>query len=278
MEPTKSELWARTLSTNLKNSFDSLGLIKHKLTSGEAREHQVLDVLKYILPKKFSLHKNVVIINSDDQETIKFDGAFIDDSNWPMLFASNHLIISPIESVKIVFEIKSHLGNTEIKKLYKEAINIGYLSDKQQFPQVAGFAYQCKNIKLAYFDFANNFLSSDHFPALIAILNVGILCPMRHHPLIPEVPGKSYRPVLLETGPDTLLIFIYLLTERISNSSIAHIIRSYSSIYESVPFFCFDDYFLEAMRSDPGKLRNTFKGNLDMDIRSTYSQAIAKFF
>ena len=280
MQPTKSQHWARTISKNLKNSFDSLALIEHKLTSGEAREYQILDILKYILPKRFALEKNVVIVNSKGDETIKFDGAIIDDNNWPMLFASAHLIISPIESVKIVFEIKSNLGKTEIDKLYQEAVNIGTLSGASaiQRPMVVGFAYRCANIKLSYFDFAHSFLNLGHFPAMVAILNVGIFCFLQSDGVISKAPDKSCKPILLQTGQDTLLVFIYLLTDHISDDLVANVTRQYSRhLYDSMEHFSFGDFFLEAIKGNPDELRNAFKGELDDDISETYKQAVAKF-
>ena len=280
MEPTKSQIWSRTISNNLKNSFDSLAQIEHKLTSGEAREYQILDILKYILPKRYALEKNVVIINSKGDETIKFDGAIIDDNNWPMLFANAHLIISPIESVKIVFEVKSNLGKTEIDKLYSEAINLGTPSGSGagQYPKVAGFAYQCANIKLSYFDFAYNFINSSNYPALVAILNVGIFCFLQADGVISKAPDKSCKPILLQTGQDTLLVFIYLLTDHISDELVANVTRRYSRhLYESMQYFCFENSFLDAIKGNPNELRNAFKGDLDNDINETYKQVVAKF-
>lgn len=280
MEPTKSQIWARTISDNLKNSFDSLAQIGHRLTSGEAREYQILDILKYMLPKRYTLEKNVVIINSQGDETIKFDGAIIDDSNWPMLYANAHLIISPIESVKIVFEVKSNLGKTEIDRLYEEAVNVVTLSGGSagQYPKLAGFAYHCSNIKLSYFDFALNFINSNHGPALIAILNVGIFCFLQPDGVISKAPDKSCKPILLQTGQDTLLVFIYLLTDHISDELVANVTRRYSRhFYESMQYFCFGDFFLDAIKGNPNELRNAFKGDIDNDINETYKQVVARF-
>ena len=277
MATTKSQEWARNLSKRLENSYDSSALIEHKVTSGNNRETQILDILRVILPKKYPLLNNVVIINSQDNETIKFDGAIVDDQNWPRLFADENLIVAPIESIKIVFEIKSNFGKTEVDKIYQEAQNLSgkARAKKENQPKVVGFCYKCSNIKLAYFDFVSNYLnpSNDH-PSLICILNVGILCFLQKDGSISKAPNSEYLPILLETNEDSLLVFMYLLTEYLCEGQIASTIRRYSShIYKEMPYFGFEDFFINELKSNPGKLRDFFKGDLDADIRNSYQLA-----
>jgi len=273
MKPTKSQIWARNLSKNLVSSYESSAEIEHKGASGDMREHQIIDVLKYLLPQKYAIEKNVLIINADGKETIKFDGAIIDYDNWPKLLATEHERILPIESVKIAFEIKSNLGLTEMSKIYQEAHNLVQLTSQSvEFStKVVGFSYTCANIKLAFYNFVIGFIKENDLPLLIAVLNVGIMCFHDADGNVSKSPNKSCTPVLLQTKEDTLLVFIYLLTEQFSSPEIGAAIRRYSDqFYSSMEYFKFDDLFVALMKSKPDELRELFKGKLDVNIDDTY--------
>lgn len=279
MKTTKSQEWARNISKGLQSSYDSLALIEHKVTSGSGREKQIFDILKYLLPKRFALETNVVIINSEGTETKKFDGAIIDSNNWPMLFADGNLVVSPIESIKIAFEVKSNLVTAELVKIFEEAENIRAASSQsaELSPKVAGFAYRCSNIKLIYYDFVVNFLKNSNYPSFICILNVGILCFLKGDSTIAKTPDTSCTPVFLETGEDSLLAFTYFLTEHLAEGHVVDTTRRYSKhIYENMPFFCFDESFIKLMkvRSD---YRKHFEGKPDTSLKDTYEIVKALF-
>ncbi|WP_295672745.1 hypothetical protein, partial [uncultured Mucilaginibacter sp.] len=185
----------------------------------------------------------------------------------------DHVIVSPIESVKIAFEVKSNLGSTEIAKIYKEAQNLKDSSNLPDSlcPKVVGFSYTCANIKLTYYDFVNSFLSNSHYPTMVAILNIGILAFIDEHNSFSKTPDKSCTPVLLETGEDTLLVFTYLLTEFISESHVASAIRKYSNqFFTSMSYFAFEKTFLDAMKKMSAKMRVHFEGQLEIGINDTY--------
>jgi len=277
---TKAQQWARNLSKNLENSYDSSALIEHKVTSGNSRETQVLDILQIMLPQYFSLKKNVVIMDSTDTQTIKFDGAFVDIQNWQRLYAEEGMIVSPIESVKMVFEIKSDLGKSELDKIFEEAKNINSTIKIGAYenPKVIGFSYKCANPKLSYFDFVNNFLASSYnSPYAICILNVGMLCFIDKEEKIVSAINEQAKAVFISAKEDSLLLFMYFLTELLSHEQIATTMRQYSKhLYEDLKYFGFEDEFIGKMKSgNSDNLRDRFKGNLDKSIEEVYEKVKA---
>jgi hypothetical protein len=277
MTITKSQLWARNLSKRLENSYEGSALVSHNVTSGSSRENQVLDILAIILPQKFPVVKNVVIVNSSDTETIKFDGAIVDIQNWARLFSQDELIVSPIESVKAVFEIKSNLRKTEIDKIFKEAKNINETSKLSipQKPKTIAFAYKCANANLAYFDFVKNFINSpSDSPFVICILNIGILCFIGVNNEIINTPNSETKPIFIQAKEDSLLIFTYLITEFLVEDKIASALRQYSKhLYKDLSFFCFEDSFINKMKINSLNLRKYFKRNADKNIEEIYELA-----
>jgi len=80
---SKAQQWFRELSLNLESSFRSLNIIEHNVTKGEGRENQILDVLERLLPTRVILRSNVVIVDSEDRESPKFDGALFIKPSGP---------------------------------------------------------------------------------------------------------------------------------------------------------------------------------------------------
>lgn len=276
MKTTKSQEWLRNYSTQLTLSYNSSALIGHKLTSGNNRENQILDALKIILPEKFSLFKNVLIVDSEDRETIKYDGAIVDTQNWPKLYPANDLIVAPIESVKVVFEVKSNLGKTEIDKIYKEVRDIkeSKVSSKD-LPKIAAFSYTCANYKLAFYDFVDCFLKNpNNLPVVVCILNVGLFCFLNEDNRLDINPSDKSVPVFLHAENDSLLIFTYILTELISDVEITTVIRKYSNhLYQELSFFKFENVFLDKMKTDRSA-RFCFEGNKDKTLEEVYLIAV----
>lgn len=273
MKVTKSQQWLRNQSKLLKISYDSSSLIKHNVTKGDSREHQILDILKIILPQNFPVISNVVIIDSNDNETIKFDGTIIDALNWPRLYSQDKLVVAPIESIKLAFEVKSNLGKTEIKKIYKEAKNINTISKSNSLeaPKVIGFSYTCSNYKLTYYDFVESFLATpNHTPFIVCILNIGLFCFLNKDNNISFNVDEERTPVFISAKNDSLLVFTYILTEYLSDKKISATIRKYSkNVFENLDFFCFEKDFLEKMKIDKN-LRKHFEGNLKKTIEEVY--------
>lgn len=275
MTITKAQKWLREYSKLLEISYSMSSEIEHKGASGDIREHQVLDTLEIILPKSFPLIKNVVIIDSNDTESIKFDGAIVDTYNWPRLYAPGNLIVTPIESVKLVFEIKSNLGKTEMDKIYKEAENINSLSKTNSLhaPKVFGFSYTCANHKLTFYDFAESFLKNPtHTPAVICALNIGLFCFLNKHNNVSFDVNEERIPAFIPADNDSLLVFNYLLTEYLSDEKVASAIRKYSKhILSNLSFFYFEKSFLDRMsKIKDDSLRKHFEGNLTKTLEEVY--------
>jgi hypothetical protein len=277
MGTTKSQEWLRILSKHLELSYQSSALIKHKVTSGNSRESQILDVLKIILPQNYPLINNVIIIDSNDRETIKYDGAIVDTQNWPKLYSEDELVVAPIESVKVAFEIKSNLGKTEIDKIYKEAKDIkeNSKSNDKELPKIAAFSYTCANHKLAYYDFVESFLKTpNESPFVICILNVGLFCFLNSDKNFETNLNEKSVPVFIDAQSDSLLVFIYMLTDLFADEKISTAIRKYSKhLYNDLTFFTFENSFLTKMKISTNRpiLRPCFEKNLDKSLEDIYA-------
>jgi hypothetical protein len=190
------------------------------------------------------------------------------------------LIVSPIESIKTVFEIKSTLGKTELDKIFEEVKNINETAKIgiQENPKVVGFSYKCLNSKLAYFDFVSKFITSPlNTPYVICILNVGILCFIDKASKIIATTSNNIFPILIPAKEDALLLFIYLLMQLLVDEQTATTLRQYSKhIYEDLGYFRFEDSFIDKIKgNNPDILRDCFKGNLEKSIEEAYEEAKA---
>src|SRR4051812_4597432 len=95
---SKAQQWLRHYSENLASSYRSSALIEHRVTKGESRETQILDVLSVLLPKRTAVEANVVIVDSRDVESPKFDGVLLDRLFWPRLLEQDDTAVVMIES------------------------------------------------------------------------------------------------------------------------------------------------------------------------------------
>jgi hypothetical protein len=278
MAPSKSQIWARNYSRILSISYESSSQIEHNVTKGDSREHQILDTLRNLLPKKYLFENNVVINNSEGFETKKFDGVIYDGDNWPMLLNDNSIVVCPVESVKLVFEIKSDLNSSELEKIFNEAGNLITASKVSGCkPQIAAFAYKCTSLKLMFYDFVTRSLTGEGYPSLICILNVGIFCYLDAEGAISKSPDENCIPIFLRTGDDSLLLFTYLLTEHITELHITSVIKKYSSqLFGNIDYFTFDKSFLKRLEAGEN-YRKKFEGNYEVDIQEVYDNIIKEF-
>lgn len=119
--PTTIQEWFRDYSDRLSSSFRSSGRFRHAVTKGQSREHQILDILSNVLPTKVSVDPNVVIVDSTDHQSPKFDGALVNSHLWPRLFVDGSTSAVMIESVLAALETKSSLGLKELKDVFEKA-------------------------------------------------------------------------------------------------------------------------------------------------------------
>src|SRR5258707_11492035 len=90
---TNIQGWFRDYSRLLAVSFSASARIRHNVTKGESREHQILDALAKLLPTRVSVETNVVIVDGLDAQSPKFDGVLADRTFWPRIFAIDNTTI-----------------------------------------------------------------------------------------------------------------------------------------------------------------------------------------
>lgn len=218
--PTNTQGWLRDYSDALAISFRASGRIKHTVTKGESREHQILDTLSKLLPTKAYVEPNVVIVDSTDVQSPKFDGGLIDRTLWPRIFADGNTTGVMIESVLAAIEIKSSLEKPELEDIFKKSAKLRAMRSGQRKPLITAFAYECPNPNLSFFDFATAFhRSPEGSPSSVCILNEQLFALARAvgQRLVPEdEPNDAALPVLYTPGDDTLLVYVHFLSQWIT--------------------------------------------------------------
>lgn len=281
----KVEQWFRLYSENLANSYRATALLEHRLTKGEAREHQVLDLIRRLLPKRIELETGVVISDSNDAESPKFDAVLTDRLFWPRLFEQHGTAVVMIESVLAAIEIKSTLNAAEMQDIFTKAMRLREMRCAGAGtgpcpPRVCAFAYSCENLSLAFFDFACAYMRSPAMSATtICVLNGGVmfLCRRDGGTVVPaDVPSPGLIPALAIIGADALLMFTYILSNWASlGSGAAEIYRTYGRhVLSSAIVTHFDDDYLAAISQDVASCeiaREAFLRSSDVPLAELYS-------
>jgi hypothetical protein len=286
-QETTVQSWFRNYSRRLKLSFESSALVEHSTTKGSSRELQILDALEELLPTRFCVERGLVIVDSGGAQAPSFDGALVDRASWPSLFAGPGVRVAMIESVLAALEVKSRLDSDDLKDILEKAAKLRAMRRKSDGnasgpPFVMGFAYECANLNLSFFDFAVGFVSARELsPSLVCALNVG-LCGLgkpiggRTVP-VPE-PSAGSVPVLYRAGEDSLLVYLYFLSEWAGmEPNAARQFRLYSEeLFSRMECFSFDSDFLQllgAREECREQARQSFVGRPSQDIEELYRQA-----
>jgi len=285
--PSKTQQWFRNYAQMLMTSYKSSALIEHKVTKGESRELQILDVLEGLLPTRISVKHNVVIMDSQDAQSPKFDGVLLDRSLWPLLLQDSDTVVAMLESVLAAIEVKSSLVTSELKDIFSKAQKLRSMKCISTGcsispPLVTAFAYDCPNSKLAFFDFAiHSQKSPDFTPSLICILNQALLgLAQRDGTMVLPIdqPRVGHIPVMFQTHEDTLLIYIYFLSRwaAMETKAVDTFLKYSDAVFSSLMAFHFDADFLCRVVSDPSafkKARACFEGAPDKSIKEAYAIA-----
>lgn len=97
----------------------------HCVTTGSFREEMWFKFFRSIIPKKFSLERGVIIIDSDGNVSKEIDIAVFDEQYTPYVFQYNNLKFIPIEALAVAIECKStSLNSSKIKKWCKSLNNL----------------------------------------------------------------------------------------------------------------------------------------------------------
>jgi hypothetical protein len=88
----------------------------HEGTTGSNREDFWMNLFRDIIPQKFAMEKNVIIIDSKGNRSNEVDIAVIDNQYTPYVFKYGNLKFIPIEAVAIAIECKSTSWNAGLLK------------------------------------------------------------------------------------------------------------------------------------------------------------------
>lgn len=257
----KAQHWLRMYAQRLATSYNGAALLEHRVTKGETREGQILDVLKQLLPQRTSVESGVVIVDSQDVESPKFDGVLVDRLYWPRLWEDAHTGVAMIESVIAALEIKSNLNASEIGDIVRKTSQLGkmFCAGPGQMgcpPPVCAFAYTCDNFTLAFFDFASAYAVAPQSSAtMICSLNDGVLylCRREADALVPaDGSSKGLVPAAAYLAEDSLLALVYTLSSwaALRERSI-DAYRAYNSqVFSATKLVYFDDDYLTAIAQD----------------------------
>jgi len=284
---SKTQQWFYSLSQGLLASFRGSAAIEHRVTKGESREGQILDVLQGLLPTRLVLKSKVAIIDSADTESPSFDAVLFDRSFSPLLFVQNRTSVAMIESVVAAIEIKSNLGTGDLEDVFAKARKLTQMKRVAMgvappAPRVTAFAYECPNLNLSFYDFSVKFKAAPlESPNLICVLGKGLFttADSEVRPLSPvDVPEAGQSPILFGTGMDSLFLYLYFLSRWMAaRTGMADILRKYGgTLFANPEAFYFDQDFLTTVLSDNRArdlARTAFEGSGASDIRLPYQKA-----
>jgi hypothetical protein len=279
--------WFRNYGRSLAASYRSSSRLEHRPTKGESREHQLLDLLRALLPQRRAVETNAIIVDSRGRQTQKFDGVLVDRGSWPMLLADGRVVVAPLESVTLALEIKSKLNVAELEDIFAKSRSLRELvaesdSHERLRAKTAAFAYTCTNANLAFLDFAVRVRQNGfHAPSALCILELALFAFARERSgmnLLTEEWSADSVPVFVGCKEDALLLFFYLLSYWVIEdpgrmSDVARYIRA---AFDGVNVFHFDGDFLDAIAATPALLnqaREIFKRRQDDPIAVLYTEA-----
>jgi len=283
---SSAQEWLRHHAELLSVSFRASGLIKHNVTKGQSREHQVLDTLEKLLPTSVAIERSAIIVDSRDLQTSKFDGALVDRNNWPRLFSDDSSTAVVMESVVVALETKSELNATEMNDIFTKAASLREMvrtaPPPGRQPRAVGFTYTCPNIGLSFFDF--NMRYKEHgfdSPSAICALGQGVFTFAtsvgEHLAITDEIDNRSLA-VYFAAGQDSLLLLLYLLSRWASSSSInIGLFRRYlDTAFQEASVFYFDSDFVDRTYEDSKAreaARRCFKRQAGRPIQELYNEA-----
>lgn len=102
---------------------------KHNTITGSAREQMWMEFFESIIPKKYTLARNVLIIDSNENVSNEVDIAVFDEQYTPYVFQHKDMKYIPIEAVSVVIQCKSKTMDS--KQLIEWAKNIDKLEPKR---------------------------------------------------------------------------------------------------------------------------------------------------
>jgi hypothetical protein len=279
--------WFRALGQRVASSFGGSAPLRHNVTKGRSREAQVVDILRQTLPTRVEVAMDATITSVDGVQAPSFDGVLLDRTMWPRLYHDAAGEVAMVESVVAALEVKSVLNADEIADIFRKSAALRALprDPRTLHPgptPVAAFAYTCPNPWLSFFDAVVTFTSSPAAaPSAIAILNVGVMSllkPVEGVRLSVDQPEVGCEMVFMQTGEDTLLFLVYLLSRWVLlGSPMDQVFRAYSAnVFGKLEAMSFDADFLAMVVGDVKHhevARNCFVGAAADPFAAVYAKA-----
>jgi len=125
------------LSQKLRADFEFLSSqLSHSLSTGEAREFVLKELLRQYLPARLGVEKGIVISSVENEPPSKqIDIIIYDKLNIPILYNAGNLRIFPIEGVYAVIEVKSNLNSKTLKDAIENIRSVKKMTKKAFFEQ-----------------------------------------------------------------------------------------------------------------------------------------------
>jgi len=122
----------RGLSQKLQADFKLLSSqLSQSLSTGEAREFVLKELLRQYLPDKFGAEKGIIISSVENELPSKqIDIIIYDKLNTPVLYSAENLRIFPIEGVYAVIEVKSNLNSKTLKSAVENVRSVKKMTKK----------------------------------------------------------------------------------------------------------------------------------------------------
>jgi len=212
------------IANNLLNEFDLIHeQISHSGERGRVREHAFQLFLGNHLPGKYSLGSGIVVDKQGNQSH-QCDIVIYDSFTCSRLFSKSNIQIFPIECVLGVIEVKSILGSNQIRDA---ALNIQAVKKLHRNQPVVGclFAYRSRfklEPKIEQSAVALQRVNSKIAPSerldLMCVLSDGLVLGHKGPPDWGTDDDELM--VFLETVPHLLVLFLFYLTEFISERQV----------------------------------------------------------
>ncbi|QCW51453.1 hypothetical protein FE634_15445 [Nocardioides dongxiaopingii] len=121
-------------------------LIMHNAESGRENESSLTDIVRRFLPPTVGVGTGIVI-DSDGRRSQQCDLIVFDQSNSPNLLAQTSQMLFPVETVRLVIEVKTTVTKVEIEDVAAKIGSLNALSwvGKAENVPFALFGYSCGN-------------------------------------------------------------------------------------------------------------------------------------
>jgi len=149
-------------------------------------------------------------------------------------------------------------------------------------PLVTGFAYDCANTNLTFFDFVKaSQHAGEYSPTLLCVLGkclFGFIERESNDNVAVNEPHSAAIPVMYTTGEDSLLVYMHFLSRwaGMSTESSRQLTRYGRPLFSTLNTFLFHNDFLEILNNDQAGsavARRCFQGRAGEEMESVYVEA-----